>query len=92
MAKKPARKQQSRRTTTKVFDLLFKDLMHLSNKAVVLFINGLFGTKYPLDSKVVYLEQEIVNENLNDLIRDIVLQINGFTHHIEAQINFDCTA
>ncbi|GHU38665.1 hypothetical protein FACS1894190_00750 [Spirochaetia bacterium] len=89
MAKKSVKKQQSKRTTTKVFDLLFKDLMHLSNKAVISFINGLFDTKYPLDSKVVYLEQEIVNENLNELIRDIVLQINGFTHHIEAQINFD---
>ncbi|GHV20121.1 hypothetical protein FACS189494_03250 [Spirochaetia bacterium] len=54
-----------------------------------MFINGLFGTKYPPDSKITYLDKETVNEDLKNLIRDTVLRINGVTYQIEAQINFD---
>ncbi|GHU42160.1 hypothetical protein FACS1894190_11140 [Spirochaetia bacterium] len=89
MAKKITKKPQPKRTTAKVFDLLFKDLLHLSNKAVISFINGLFSTKYPPDSKITYLDKETVNEDLKNLIRDTVLRINGVTYQIEAQINFD---
>ncbi|GHU39162.1 hypothetical protein FACS1894190_02650 [Spirochaetia bacterium] len=69
MAKKITKKPQPKRTTAKVFDLLFKDLLHLSNKAVISFINGLFSTKYPPDSEITYLDKETVNEDLKNLIR-----------------------
>jgi hypothetical protein len=37
-----------------IFDLIFKRLMRLSNRASVQFINGLFDTAYPVDSTVDY--------------------------------------
>ncbi|AEF83839.1 hypothetical protein TREPR_2638 [Treponema primitia ZAS-2] len=40
------------RATHDIFDRSFKFLMHLSNRAVINVINGLFGTNHPLDSPV----------------------------------------
>jgi hypothetical protein len=72
-----------------VFDLLFKQLLHLSTRAIVSFINGLFGTKYPPDSTVEYLSTETVSKKLRPLMSDIRLRINNDTYIIEAQISFD---
>jgi hypothetical protein len=84
---KPARR--SKRATAHVFDLLFKRLLHLSNRAVVSFINGLFGTKYPRSSTVEYLSTETVSKKLRRLMSDTRLRINDETYLVEAQISFD---
>jgi hypothetical protein len=89
MAKKKQSAQTKTAATAQVFDLLFKQLLHLSNKAVASFINGLFGTKHPLDSKVDYLNTETVSKNLRRQMSDTMLKINGITYHIEVQIDFD---
>ncbi|GMO31486.1 MAG: hypothetical protein Ta2F_06960 [Termitinemataceae bacterium] len=90
MVKKPkTKKQENKRTTSQVFDLLFKEVLHLSNTAVISFINGLFGTKYPKTAKIEYLNTERVNKKIRRRTSDIMLRIEGITYHIEAQINFD---
>jgi hypothetical protein len=85
--KKPVKKTKP--TTPQLFDSIFKELMHLSNKAVVSFINGLFGTKYPPDSKVEYQPTETVTKQLKRHLSDTRLKINGDGYHVEAQIKPD---
>jgi hypothetical protein len=38
--------------TAYVFDLLFKRLLHLSNRAIVSFINGLFIPSTPMTARL----------------------------------------
>jgi hypothetical protein len=92
----PPRKQASPksakptpRATAHVFDLLFKRLLHLSSRAVVSFINGLFGTKHPPDSAVEYLPTETVSKKLRPLMSDTRIRVNDDAYLIEAQISFD---
>jgi hypothetical protein len=89
MAKKKQPAPAKTRDTAQIFDLTFKQLLHLSNKAVVSFINGLFGTKHPPDSKVGYLSTETVSNDLRRRTRDTMLRINGITYHVEVQTGFD---
>jgi hypothetical protein len=74
-----------------LFDRVFKRLMHLSNTAVVSFINGLFGTNHPLTSKVEYLATEQVDENLRKTNSDMIIGINGSRYVIEFQRKDDNT-
>jgi hypothetical protein len=64
--------------------------MKLSGRAIVQFINGLFGTKFPPDSKVEYPGTEHITSRLRQLRSDMVVVIGG-THSflIEAQIAHD---
>jgi hypothetical protein len=79
-----------KRETPHIFDLIFKQLMHLSNAAVINFINGLFGTEHPLDSKVEYPNTEYVSKKLRRIVSDIVVVIGGVhVFHIEAEIGDD---
>jgi predicted transposase/invertase (TIGR01784 family) len=80
---------QTKRSTAHVFDLLFKHLLHLSNRAIVSFINGLFDTKYPPDSPAEYLSTETVSKKLRSLMSDTRLRVNNDTYIVEAQISFD---
>jgi hypothetical protein len=89
MQPKPKSAKQTKRATAHVFDLLFKQLLHLSTRAIVSFINGLFGTKHPPDSTVEYLSTETVSKKLRPLMSDTRLRINNDTYIIEAQISFD---
>ncbi|MDR3324904.1 MAG: hypothetical protein LBS82_02800, partial [Spirochaetaceae bacterium] len=73
--KKPVKKAE--RETPHVFDGAFKQLMRLSNKATVSFINGIFGTRHPPDSEVVHLNIETVNGKMRRRLRDAMLEING---------------
>jgi predicted transposase/invertase (TIGR01784 family) len=68
---------------------LFKQLLRLSNRAIVSFINGLFGTKYPPDSPVEYLSTETVSKKLRHLMSDTRLKVNNDIYIVEAQISFD---
>jgi predicted transposase/invertase (TIGR01784 family) len=80
---------KTKRRTAQIFDRIFKRLMHLSPAAVVHFINGLFGTGYPPDSGVSYLETETVSRKLRRLHSDILLMIGGHAYHVEAQTGDD---
>jgi hypothetical protein len=84
-----AKRKAARGGGANVFDLIFKQLLHLSNRAVTSFINGLFGTRHPPDSIVQYPGTETVSTTLQQRIRDMMLIVNGVTYHVEAQINYD---
>jgi hypothetical protein len=81
--------KRSKRATAHIFDLLIKRLLHLSSRAIVSFINGLFDTKYPRDSTVEYLSTETVSKKLRRLMSDTRIRVNNDTYLIEAQISFD---
>ena len=75
-----------------IYDRIFKRLMSLSGKVVVAFINGLYGTDYPLDSVVTYVSTEGVKKDLSDTMSDVMVTINGeHTYHMEAQMSMDET-
>ena len=58
--------------------------------AVIQFINGLFGTNYPLDSTVEYPNTENVSSKLRRLLSDMIVIINGrCAYHLEAEIRHD---
>jgi CRISPR/Cas system endoribonuclease Cas6 (RAMP superfamily) len=72
-----------------VFDLLLKKLLHLSNKAVISFINGLFNKKYSMGSTVEFLPTETVSKKLRKLMSDTRVKIGNEIYIIEGQIRFD---
>ncbi|MDR2136361.1 MAG: hypothetical protein LBO76_07080 [Treponema sp.] len=79
-----------RRETSQLFDLVFKTLMRLSDRAIVSFINGLFGTSHPLSSAVSRPSAETVSPALRRSMADMVITINNsFSYIIEAQISND---
>jgi hypothetical protein len=78
------------RDTFLLFDRVFKLLMKLSGRAVVSFINGLFGTCHPPDSVVSYPSTETINPALRQSLADMVITINNrYSYLIEAQISGD---
>jgi predicted transposase/invertase (TIGR01784 family) len=87
--KQTAPAKPPKRQTAHVFDLLLKQLLHLSNKAVISFINGIFNKKYPMDSTVEFLSTETVSKKLRSLMSDTRVNINNDTYIIEGQIRFD---
>jgi hypothetical protein len=84
-----AKKKPAKRITAHLFDTVFKKLLHLSNRAVVSFINGLFGEKYPQDSEVRYPSTETVGKDSKLRISDTILLIKDTSYHIEVQKNYD---
>ncbi|MDR1206376.1 MAG: hypothetical protein LBL26_13015, partial [Peptococcaceae bacterium] len=79
-----------RRETSKLFDLTLKRLLNASSRAIVYFVNGLFGTRYPPDSTVDYPLTEYISSSLKSQMLDILLLINKTDlYHIEAQIDDD---
>jgi predicted transposase/invertase (TIGR01784 family) len=78
------------RTPFPLFDRIFKFLMKLSSRAVVSFINGLFGTRHPPDSTVSYPSTETINPTLHQSLADMAITINNrYSYLIEAQISGD---
>jgi hypothetical protein len=83
-----AGKPLDQRDTFPLFDRIFKFLMRLSGRAVVSFINGLFGTNHSLDSVVSYPSTETINPALRQSLADMVITINHhYSYIIEAQIS-----
>ncbi|MBR1506381.1 MAG: hypothetical protein IJ619_00035 [Eubacterium sp.] len=73
-----------------IFDLSFKRIVSLSHPTIVNFINGLFGTDYPLDSTVTYNWTENVDKDMKHTISDTIITINGTdSYHLEAQMYKD---
>jgi hypothetical protein len=72
---------------------MLKQLIRLSNAAVIQFINGLFGTNHPLDSTVEYPNTETVSRKLRKIMSDTVIIIGGLhAYHIEGEIDNDNVA
>jgi hypothetical protein len=64
--------------------------MGLSDRAVIHFINGMFGTRHPLNHTVTRPSTETVDTNLRHSQPDMVIVINGcHSYLIEAQISDD---
>jgi hypothetical protein len=71
-----------------IFDKVFKKLLRVSKKALIYFINAQFGTNYPLDSPVEYLNTEHITEHLGYLYSDSVIMIDQkHIYHFEAEID-----
>jgi predicted transposase/invertase (TIGR01784 family) len=80
----------SEREIPQIFDLLFKRLLQeASAPAVVALINGLFGTDFPPDSPVSFLNRESVTEDLRKIVSDLMILMAGEIFHCEAQIDDD---
>jgi len=77
------------RDTFALFDAVFKKLLRLSRKAVIAFINGLFGTDYPPTATVEYPNTETVSTKLRRRISDAYLKVQGQTYHVEMQSTVD---
>ena len=77
---------------SEIFDKIFKKCITLSGRAVIGLINGLYGTEYPLDSKITYNWTEFVDEDkkLRKIIADTIITINNrFSYHLEVQAYYD---
>jgi hypothetical protein len=72
-----------------IFDRAFKRLMYLSDGAVINFINGRFGTAYPLDSAVAHPSTESITDELKRRVCDMIIVIENDSYLIEAQIDDD---
>jgi len=73
-----------------IYDKAFKRILTLSTKAVINLINGLFGTDYPLNSKITYNWTEHEGKDLKKTLSDSILTINGRdSYHMEAQMTED---
>ena len=73
-----------------IYDIIFKKVLTLSNKAVINLINGMFDTDYPTDSTVIYNWTEFSDETLRRVLADTIITINGrHSYHLEAQMYKD---
>jgi hypothetical protein len=72
-----------------VFDRSFKRLMAVSSPSIVLFINGIFGTDYPLDTPVSQLSTEYITDSLEKFFADILFLVGNDKYAIEAQMTDD---
>ncbi len=75
-----------------IFDRTFKRIFSLSNAAILSLINGLFGTAYPPDSSIDYMNRESTDAALKHHFADIFLVVSGeHPYHLEAQVVYDNT-
>jgi hypothetical protein len=78
------------RNIRELFDVVVKKLMRLSAPAMVRFINGMFGTGYPLDSAVAYPDTTMIAHDYAEQRVDVLIAINESRYyHIEAMIAND---
>ncbi|MDR1149810.1 MAG: hypothetical protein LBK66_14385, partial [Spirochaetaceae bacterium] len=73
-----------------IFDRSFKKIIGgLSSKALIRFINGLFGSKHTPDSEVKRLNTEQIDENLKKRLCDEIVSVAGQKYVIEEQTTSD---
>ena len=73
-----------------IYDRMFKRIEHLSSKAVIAFINGVFNKDYPPDSTITYNNAEFIDHALNKVVADKIMTINGTdSFHMEATMYDD---
>ena len=79
-------------TVYHIYDKVFKKILTLSSTAVINLINGLFETDYSTDSVITYNWTEFEKEDLQKILADTILTINGrYSYHMEAQMEDDET-
>jgi predicted transposase YdaD len=75
---------------TDIFDRSFKKIIEsLSNKALIQFINSMFGADHPLDSEVRRLNTEQIDDHLKKQQPDEIVSIGGQDYVIEEQTTDD---
>ena len=73
-----------------IFDRSFKQIIgSLSPKALIRFINGLFGSNHPPGCEVRRLNTEQLDKNLRKLQPDEIVSVGGRTYLIEEQTTDD---
>lgn len=73
-----------------IYDRVAKRCISLSAQCTVNLINGLYGTHYPIDSKVTYHWTENTDDELKRTLADTIVTINGLhSYHIEFQMTKD---
>jgi hypothetical protein len=76
-----------KRDTPNIFDLIFKKLLRISKKALICLINAQFGSGYPLDISVEYLNTEHISKGLGHRFSDCLIMMGGKDlYHFEAEI------
>jgi hypothetical protein len=84
---------EQNRETLHLFDLMFKAILtDASHPAIVHFINGLFGARYPQNSPVTFAPTESVTQqsaHLSGIRSDMLLTVAGDPFLLEAQIHDD---
>lgn len=82
--------KNSSKQIAQIYDRIFKKILTLSTRSVILFINGLFGTEYPPDSVITYNWTEHHDDNLKKTLADTIITINhSHSYHVEAQMYDD---
>jgi hypothetical protein len=67
-----------------IFDRSFKQIIgSLSSKALIHFINALFGSNHPFDSEVRRLNTEQIDKSLKKLQPDEIILVGGSTLRVE---------
>lgn len=70
-----------------IYDRIAKRCLTLSNRAIIRFINGVYGTDHSLDSTVTYNWTEHTDKELKRTLADTIITINGkFGYHTEFQM------
>lgn len=73
-----------------IYDRIAKRCISLSGKCTINLINGLYGTNYPVDSKVTYNWTEHENDELKRTLADTIVTINNtHSYHMEFQMTKD---
>lgn len=73
-----------------IYDRIAKRCVSLSARSTINLINGLYGTDYPLDSKVSYNWTENEDDELKRTLADTIITINEHhSYHIEFQMTKD---
>lgn len=73
-----------------MYDRIAKKCLTLSNRAIIQFINGIFGTNHPLDSEVTYNWTEHEDDDLRKTLSDTIITIGRVSaYHMEFQMTED---
>lgn len=76
--------------THDIYDRIAKRCLTLSTRCTINLINGLYGTDYPVDSKVTYHWTEHTDHELKRTLADTIITINDqHSYHIEFQMTKD---
>ena len=73
----------------KIYDVTFKRMFRMSDRMLIKFVNKVFDKKFPLDSKVKFLDPNSEDEDNSVLERDLFFEICNERFQVEAQSYWD---
>ena len=73
----------------KIYDVTFKRMFRMSDRMLIKFVNKVFDKKFPLDSKVKFLDPNSEDEDNSVLERDLFFEICNEQFQVEAQSYWD---